>query len=310
MSIDEKAFDVALAANTNQHFGNPPSFEDALRWRLGLYEAAKSSPCARPQSDKSEDNQQPVGIPYTTEQERERVDYWKGKAFEYMEELSKIQAKIDQDSILHMHSKLKREAVTLTEEEMTEAIKAMIDAAQIRGYDGKGMANAPHCPARTLRATEAGASGQGGYVTARTKEEAFANGEMHYFNGTPCKHGHIALRKRSTGNCVECYKTVYVETQKEHRKKNAKRISRVKKDYERRGTGRAKHLARIRVKNALKFGRLMKQPCQRCGEIANVHAHHDDYSKPLDVMWLCPLHHRQRHKELEEVSLIEVEAGK
>lgn len=41
-------------------------------------------------------------------------------------------------------------------------------------------------------------------------------------------------------------------------------------------------------------GKLHKMPCEYCGSI-KVHAHHDDYSKPLDVRWLCPLHHRMVH---------------
>ena len=45
--------------------------------------------------------------------------------------------------------------------------------------------------------------------------------------------------------------------------------------------------------------KLEKKPCEKCGTSKYVHAHHDDYSKPLDVLWLCPLHHKQRHKELD-----------
>jgi hypothetical protein len=30
-------------------------------------------------------------------------------------------------------------------------------------------------------------------------------------------------------------------------------------------------------------------------------AHHDDYDKPLDVMWLCQPCHKQRHKELKQL---------
>jgi hypothetical protein len=25
------------------------------------------------------------------------------------------------------------------------------------------------------------------------------------------------------------------------------------------------------------------------------HAHHDDYTKPLKVRWLCPMHHAEVH---------------
>lgn len=53
--------------------------------------------------------------------------------------------------------------------------------------------------------------------------------------------------------------------------------------------------ARIQVGNALRSGKLVKQPCEVCGEI-KVHGHHDDYSKPLDVRWLCTTHHAAWHR--------------
>jgi hypothetical protein len=43
--------------------------------------------------------------------------------------------------------------------------------------------------------------------------------------------------------------------------------------------------------------KLERQSCSVCGK-ERAQAHHEDYSKPLDVIWLCPLHHSQRHKEL------------
>lgn len=51
------------------------------------------------------------------------------------------------------------------------------------------------------------------------------------------------------------------------------------------------------VQMALKRGDLTKKPCERCGA-EKVEGHHEDYSKPLEVMWLCPKHHRERHKEI------------
>lgn len=38
-------------------------------------------------------------------------------------------------------------------------------------------------------------------------------------------------------------------------------------------------------------GRLVPEPCEACGSTANVEMHHDDYTRPLDVRWLCRPHH-------------------
>lgn len=56
--------------------------------------------------------------------------------------------------------------------------------------------------------------------------------------------------------------------------------------------------AEMAAKNAVRDGKLFRQPCERCGTTKHVHAHHEDYSKPLDVMWLCPRHHGERHREI------------
>lgn len=57
----------------------------------------------------------------------------------------------------------------------------------------------------------------------------------------------------------------------------------------------AKKAATDAVSNAIRDGRLVRQPCECCGAWAQ--AHHDDYSKPLDVRWLCPKHHAEWHKQ-------------
>lgn len=51
--------------------------------------------------------------------------------------------------------------------------------------------------------------------------------------------------------------------------------------------------ANTAVGNALRDGRLTRQPCWVCGEKAV--AHHPDYDRPLDVVWLCQAHHKQTH---------------
>lgn len=51
--------------------------------------------------------------------------------------------------------------------------------------------------------------------------------------------------------------------------------------------------ARSVVREAVRAGRLVRQPCELCGD-AQAEAHHPDYAKPLDVRWVCRRCHRER----------------
>lgn len=59
-----------------------------------------------------------------------------------------------------------------------------------------------------------------------------------------------------------------------------------------------KIMARGLVRKALRSGELKKLPCEVCGEV-KVDGHHDDYSKPLQVRWLCRIHHCEYHAKAE-----------
>lgn len=65
---------------------------------------------------------------------------------------------------------------------------------------------------------------------------------------------------------------------------------------------RAKRLAHKAVENAIKNGGLVSRDCERCGA-EKTHAHHDDYNKPLAVMWLCAKCHFHRHRELRAAGI-------
>lgn len=56
--------------------------------------------------------------------------------------------------------------------------------------------------------------------------------------------------------------------------------------------------ARAMVREAVRKGGLIKTSCEMCGEL-KVHAHHYDYSLPLNVMWLCTKHHMMLHRKYE-----------
>lgn len=51
------------------------------------------------------------------------------------------------------------------------------------------------------------------------------------------------------------------------------------------------------VTRAVRSGKLVRKPCERCGSENSV-AHHESYDRKLDVTWLCQPHHKQRHKEM------------
>lgn len=50
--------------------------------------------------------------------------------------------------------------------------------------------------------------------------------------------------------------------------------------------------ANRKVQRAVKSGKLVRLPCEICGDLIT-EAHHDDYNKPFAVRWLCKRHHNQ-----------------
>lgn len=55
-----------------------------------------------------------------------------------------------------------------------------------------------------------------------------------------------------------------------------------------------KSQARSVMTRAIKKGPLRRQPCEVCGNPKS-QGHHPDYSKPLEVRWLCARHHAHAH---------------
>ncbi len=113
--------------------------------------------------------------------------------------------------------------------------------------------------------------------------------------------------KRSDGRDSRC-KPCHNRYTEDHR--NPERARERKREYDRRTPERKREKnRRYRDKNpekvragwllrrAVKDGRLVRpEACLKCGRRGRVEAHHADYSKPLDVEWLCRKCHEAEHR--------------
>lgn len=85
----------------------------------------------------------------------------------------------------------------------------------------------------------------------------------------------------------------YMQTEKGKAKhlENSRRWK--EKNYE-------KYSAHQKVKKAIQSGRLIRpENCEVCKNEGKIEAHHEDYSKPLEVIWMCQychLYHHQRSR--------------
>jgi hypothetical protein len=114
---------------------------------------------------------------------------------------------------------------------------------------------------------------------------------------------HPQMRDGHLNKCIECTKTDV----KEHREVNPHNLSQyelLRKSRPERRKQKAdcqrkrrrlhpeKNRAYLAVYRAVKSGRLKRQPCA-CGH-PKTQAHHEDYSKPLEVTWECFKCHREK----------------
>lgn len=97
------------------------------------------------------------------------------------------------------------------------------------------------------------------------------------------------------GKCKTCCAAMSAEW----RRANPEKVAAGNKRHMERHPDKAR--ARSVVTSAVERGTLMKPDrCEGCGELfaaPELHAHHRDYSKPLEVEWLCVGCHTHHHRE-------------
>lgn len=122
-----------------------------------------------------------------------------------------------------------------------------------------------------------------------------------FYKHSQMADGHLNKCKDCAKNDARTYRAQNLDKVRQYDRERGKRPERIKAGVEITRIWRAEDKRRQKahnmVSNAVKTGKLVRQPCFRCGNPKTV-AHHEDYDKPLDVMWLCQVCHTQRHKEI------------
>lgn len=128
-----------------------------------------------------------------------------------------------------------------------------------------------------------------GFCDLRTKMELLLCSKCHKLKKREDYHRNKSKKRGCNTYCKQC--------QNEYRKENKKYFHKKWRNHYQKNKNKFK--CRHKTYNAIKKGALKRMPCQfeGCSETENIHAHHYDYDKPLNVKWLCRKHHYQTHRK-------------
>jgi hypothetical protein len=119
----------------------------------------------------------------------------------------------------------------------------------------------------------------------------FSIGDMsddHYINIDAWESNEFLDYQKAYSNANTTY------TYKKHASELIKRQKKYHKRYP------YKHRAMAKVRNALKRGAIIRpEKCSNCNKNKRIEAHHEDYNKPLEVIWLCSKCHKAIHWGLD-----------
>lgn len=133
-----------------------------------------------------------------------------------------------------------------------------------------------------------------------------------YPNSKKCKHCTCEAVRENRKNNIKHY----TEYEAKRYKENPKRKEAIKA-YAKTDAGKKSHKksckkwednnlhkrsANTMVGNAVRDGKILKpKECSICSVSGvRIHGHHEDYSKPLEVIWCCSQCHTDIHKQLNK----------
>ena len=122
---------------------------------------------------------------------------------------------------------------------------------------------------------------------------------------------HAGNRDGLTSACLRCKYMADAKWRSENRDKvrasrakhyaaNKESISRKRRGYPsyKKNQSGMRNAAWMALNRAVRSGKIVRpDACERCGRAVEVHGHHADYSKKLDVVWLCRACHAIAHME-------------
>jgi hypothetical protein len=122
-----------------------------------------------------------------------------------------------------------------------------------------------------------------------------------FYKHSEMADGHLNKCKACAKNDVGKHRSENLDRIRQYDRDRGKLDHRIKLATEMTRSWRAedkrRQTAHTAVAKAIRNGVLTRMPCERCGAVKS-EGHHEDYDKPLDVMWLCRPCHKQRHKEI------------
>ena len=97
-----------------------------------------------------------------------------------------------------------------------------------------------------------------------------------------------------TPKCVESRRLYYLRPDVKQRKAESERLR-----YNTNPEYRAKAKIRAATRRARDSGAILRHPCEKCGDKQS-QMHHEDYFKPLEIIWLCRKCHIKHHAKAKE----------
>jgi ribosomal protein S27AE len=162
-----------------------------------------------------------------------------------------------------------------------------------------------HCKSCHRTHTDRWKGGNRERVNMRTRERRAADPEP--FRASYRRHyaGHREERKADSRRRYWTKRPELLEQQKAWRERNHEAT----REHAKRRRDETPEVARAynAVYYAVKTGKLIRpERCPRCDRECKVEAHHADYSKPLDVTWLCKWCHEMEHHGTEGPAVLDV----